>query len=513
MDRAKMYGSVSDADWKGSYPNPSSIQERREMEMAMIRRKSVPSHRLPMWNQYSFYGYSNGEAQKFYPASDKHAQIMQVYKTKAEKETMKKFGASGKDVLSATGLASEVKLLAEDKNSTFIPEMLKDGAVADLMARKAATKASEGGLNKEIQEIMALSVSDEQAAIAKIEGVGKSLKKYGDALQNIIDLGSTIDASVGEMVVNHQESRIGDAVRLDAKSYTAALNVLEQVKFVNRITDQIEKDSSKLPNFGITGSKSTFKDRGVEKKGNQMDLMKWSGTKGEYKQEKATERAIETLTTNLQGSMTNYLGGIYEIAIASTLKTSFADIFSEVQMTGANTTTGPGATTVNLAVTPLGKTLQSRTSKTDIRTTLRNISDRANVEMNLSIKNQKFNPGKNSQTKALETGLSFLFDAILTDESHRSTMETAFMNDKMYTAASSMNSFLGALMADMAIAGLPGDRIDFMVYENAVIPLADYFGIVNRVSIAPTGSASKAVQSVIATGSTPIAFRVRTKGL
>lgn len=479
----------------------------------MLRRKSNGSQNKSNWGNYNFYGTFNGKSQAFNPKVNNHNQIMEIFSTKAKQQAISKFGTTGEEVLKATGLSSELKLLAQDSKSKFVPEMMRDNDIANLMTRKAASEAARKPVNSMMQEIMQLSEADEQAAIAKLGDVNKTLKRYGNSLQDLIDMGSEIDASVGEMVVNHQESRLGDAIRLDQKSYTSALNVLEQIDFLERITSQIDRDSTKLPNFGLTGNKVSHKDKKVTKEGNEIELMKWSGAGGTYRQKAAKEKTIEKLVTNLQGSMTNYLGGIYEIAVASTLKSSFQEIFSDVQMTGADTKV-PGGTSVDLSTTPLGRSLMTGTSKTDIRATLARIEDKVNVEMNLSVKNQKFNPGKKGDTKALETGLNFLINAIITQESHDSTMRTAFTNPALFGRASSMNAFLGALMADVAIAGTPGDRIDFMVYQNAIIPLSDYYKVVNRVSILPSsGNANTAANKVLTTGSTPISFRVQTKGL
>lgn len=518
----QMYGTVN-TPWQGVYPNPSSAQERTKMEYAMIRRKAEPSHEKDKWGNYSFYGYSNGKPQAFFPAKNSSQQILEIYEAKARQDTFEKFGASGEDVLKATGLASEIKLKIEDKDSPFVPELLRNGQIAELMGKKASLQSmtsvsgSRGGINKTLQEIMSLSETDEQAAIAKLDGLGVSLKRYQAGLQDIIDVASTIDASVGELVVKHQESRIPDAIRLDTKSYTSALNILEQIDYVKKITDQIEKDSKTLPNFGLTGNVAEYGRKATPKKGNEIDLMKWSSSKGVYSRGRRAEQAIESLTGNLTGSMTNYLGGVYEIAIASTLKSSFEDIFENVQLTGANTNTatgtGSGKTTVSLTTSPLGRELMSKTSKTDIQAKLKQIGNKSSLEMNFSAKNQNFSQSGKA-TKALDTGLNFLLDAILTSNSHESTMRAAFTNEKMYWATTGMNTFIGALMADIAIAGLPGDRIDFMVYSNAVIPIADYFAVIDSVSFSGGDKSGRAAAaSVLETGTTAISFRAKTRGL
>lgn len=518
----QMYGTVS-KPWEGAYPNPSSARERTAMEYAMIRRKGQPSHEKERWGNYSFYGYSNGKAQAFFPAKTSSQQILEIYEARARQATFEKFKASGEDVLKATGLASEIKLKIEDKNSPFVPELLRNGQIAELMAKKASLQSmtsvsgSAGGINKTLQEIMALSEADEQAAIAKISGLGNSLKRYQEGLQDIINVAANIDASVGELVVKHQESRIPDAIRLDTRSYTSALNILEQIDYVKRITDQIEKDSQKMPNFGLTGNVAEYGRGATVNKGNEMDLMKWSSAKGVYSRGKRAEQAIETLTGNLTGSMTNYLGGVYEIAIAATLKSSFEDIFEDVKITGANTNTaggpGTGKTTVALTTSPLGRQLMNKTSKTDIQATLRQIGDRASLEMNFSAKNQNFSQSGKT-TKSLDTSLDFVLDAILTSNSHESTMRAAFTNEKLYWATTGMNTFIGALMADIAIAGLPGDRIDFMVYANAVIPIADYFEVIDNVSFSGGDRSGRAAAaSVLDSGTTAISFRTKTRGL
>ena len=69
--------------------------------------------------------------------------------------------------------------------------------------------------------------------------------------------------------------------------------------------------------------------------------------------------------------------------------------------------------------------------------------------------------------------------AVLDAPEARETLYAGMMNDRFWSSNSSMNQFVTALIIDRAVGGVVGNRIDFMLYKDAVVPLSEYLRDLN----------------------------------
>lgn len=492
LNRGEMFaqwGSSSE-EWEGVYPNPRSIEAQKRVEMALIRRAGSKAHNSNVWGAFEFRVLSEGKDRIVTGSQLSPSAIMKFHKDAAERSGKAKFGASRREVLDTSRISSLLVDVASDE--------LEKG-LNDVQALNVAKEAYQqfstknlGLLSKEID--MLYSEKDIEKRIQVASEVSKKIETLGPLLQKIIQEAGSIDKRVGEARVDDLVvPGLGEALRIEPKAYTAAINILEYLKVFDKIKEGVEKDVEKLPSIGYK--------KGTKTRPATIEIGKYSSNKGVYKYNK-TIRSITDggISKGITGSMNNLLGSMFEVAFASALKNSLGGIIEDVELLGSS---GEAVSKVKGFD---GEFMAMKESKRDLSATMKRAGDAASVSLGFSAKSQK----KGRTTKLLDTSTDQVLNTVSTTPFHKNMLEIAFGNENMWQRKSSMNSLLAAMMTDMAVAGLEGDRVDFIVYQDTVIPIEEFYAYTmtspSKAVHFKAGSAKAGGAQVVENGSTGLVF-------
>lgn len=167
--------------------------------------------------------------------------------------------------------------------------------------------------------------------------------------------------------------------------------------------------------------------------------------------------------------MTGYIssakGIAFEIAVANALYKATGDIVDGVEMLGS-------ASGVTFKDSKGGKIGNISTSKTDVA-----YKEKQGFMVNLSLKNQKKGSAKPIETKFLSSSLSRYLQLVTTNNVEAQLLVGGFATNReeFNNINSELNLFLAALVADMAIGSGGADKIDFIVFNNGIMGLGDYY--------------------------------------
>lgn len=395
----------------------------------------------------TYYSVFNGTKSNPFSFGDTGSNVKKIYQGYAEKETSRflgKFGKTPEEFLKETKIAQ----LIYDGQRDFLESMEK----ADVEFKKAtiSTKPMSG---KELKEL----IKNKESAEKELEKAFATLKKWEQATQKYLDVMSTVDATYAKghrsgYEVKHSKSPSGqpiESLRLDSKAFTSYESARIMVSEMEKIMTQMGQNIHQIPDLKLVRYKVSKGEFAKTPKGNKMqETLK-----------------IEDLSRKMEGFINSIKGTIFEIAAASALEQAVGQIFSEIQMMGNEK---------GVSVKDSG--VQFKTSKTDVKATTM-----SGLNVNLSMKNQAYREMGGRGTSAMA---STLYNMIrITAQTDIETMQLAsvfYTNPEMRKTNSSLNRFLAALVADMAVGSGSGDRIDFMVYKDTIVPMSTYLANLDK---------------------------------
>ena len=465
LNRADMYSNWGDlkaekaetgakrvsSEWKGVYPNPKSAKERYAFELALIRREASNAQKRSVWVNYDFKTLSDGKTKIVSGSNLNPEQIMDMHYKVNLAAGINKFGGSTRDQ------ARDDMQLAKMIGMEF-PEDAVEATERSLSPLEVAKQAYQDANAKiAYSDITSyLNQPDDSAEkLAKAKELHKQLDEVSRSLQKIVDLAAGIDPVVAGVKRVSGQGELGLGLITDRAAHTAAKNLLEYVDELDKIADKLEKNQLTKKDFRKNSGQYAINVKKYSRKGTG------------FKEEKKL-RNLENLSKTISGSMSNLMGGMFELAIEQALKTELADIFSSVSALGAGGSTGIGRDFRNQKFT-------SVKSKRDIGGTIAQYNDVLDISIGFSAKNQYSESTKKSETKLLDTNTGFVRKVIAMSKAHDQLLEIAFANSSMWATNSQMNRSIAALMADVAVAGLGRDRVDYIVYRDAIYSIEEFY--------------------------------------
>lgn len=459
--------------------NPEDRDTRERLNWAIYNRGPYSgSENISTWKNYTFNAYiaSNNSYISVNPMAQARIQseIFAKY-ADAELARMKdKFGADPEQMIEELHLAD--KFFNDTEGIVKgLNDIKKD---IERQKRKSARGESLNNVIKAYEEAKRIG----NDGVKELTEVKKRLNDFGDSLGKISEYGSNLDAvaakaahsSVLKGKQNYENAPVNfdlaKSIKIEKTMYTSAVNLILAADKMKEISGKIDPETGNLPDGYFTtdtkGSKSVILPKVQSNSSggtNTYDLIE-------------KERNWEKMTNNFSGMLTNYMGSAYEVATALALETAFGEIFEGAELLGS-------ASPDTKVTTPLGTHYRETTSKRDVTARLKEFGGKTNVSFNISNKNQKKSLSK--PTKAYEGQLTAVLHSVLTSKEQMTTLYSGMMNDKFWSASSSMNIFLGAMIADLAIGGLNKNdsRVDFLFYEDAIIPLSSYLRGLKKVNL------------------------------
>lgn len=434
--------------------NPSEWKDRHRLNIAIMRRGAESgTDQLSTWANYTFNTYIGG-SNMFRPVSStsfsETSKFLNEHAQAEKSRFIGKFGMDAEQLMELTGVAQAVYNDA-------------DGPGGALMQMFDAKDARPTG--PEVRE----AFGDFEEIRKRGEMLDTELERYKSAIvdfssryQDILDVASNIDKAIGEKALNRINGSpvdIGNipegtpkTVRFDQTTLTSALNLQNRVDGLESVMNILDERASNIGGR-VTGLR----------KGGAVTVPKHSPSgKGENRVYKETKTGVKLDRMHLavQGHLTNYIGGVFEMGMALSIAEAANEIVEAVSVEGG----GTGNAKLKL---PAGGTWQLGKSKTDVSVKTKDF------DINISNKAQRYRGGTDP-TKALDTSITKVLEFLTTKKEDYATLQSGFFNPEARKPSSELNQFLGALIADYAVGGPSGDRIDFMAYQDTMVALYEY---------------------------------------
>lgn len=458
------------ADWRvpkdlspkiSTINNPKDVAERQNLNWLIYSRGPYSgTENVDVWQNYSMNAYvaSNNTLFKSNPVEGLEIQrrIFKRYADEQEKTIVAKFGKTGSQIIEDYGIAQG--LFKDQDNLIHELNELRNNISAHTNKEKMGT-AKAFDVFKKAQE-------QESKGVAELKVLQNEFQKFSKLLQKVQDFGAKMDATAGDSTLTTLEKGgeefieatarqadfdVSRSLKIDKTGYTSAVNLIKIAKQLEEQTAKIDASTGELPKL--------FSD--TEVKLQKVVAMKKKNSGYRQTTRKMNWDKVTGYTVNM---ITNYFGSAFEVASAVVLKEAMGELLEGVELLGA----AKGVT----VKAPNGFSFKETTSKTDVRAVLKD-----GLELNFSNKHQSHSaPGP---TKVQDGNLFSLLGAVLDAPEARETLYAGMMNDRFWSSNSSMNQFITALIIDRAVGGVVGNRIDFMLYKDAVIPLSEYLRDLN----------------------------------
>lgn len=401
-------------------------KERRNISISTVR-------------DLSYYSVFNATKQEAFSFGSTENNISRIYQNYAEKEISRfrgKFGTSPEEFLNKTQLAQTIYETQND----FLEQMES----ADISFKKVSKEARNATtVLKDIQENKANAEQSLQRSLKAVEAWQKTTQEY-------LDLMAKVDPAYaknhqGDFEVTKAKTPSGNPIgslRLDSKAFTS-------YESASLLLDELEKRISAV---------GTEVDKIKDLKLVTHKVSKGSFVKTPSGAKKQQTIDFKTAMTKMNGYIASIKGTIFELSVASALESTLNELFTEVKMMGNEKGVKVKESGINF-----------QTSKTDVKAKIEGF------EVNLSIKNQSHSKLGAFGTKAMVTTMYNMIR--LTAQSDIEALQLAsvfYTNPEMRKTTSKLNHFLAALVADMAIGSGGNDRIDFMVYNDQIVPMATF---------------------------------------
>lgn len=415
-------------------------------ELGYMADSTITESEIAAQSYYSIYDAQHSSVFSF--GGDIHKRIMESYANRREKDFISRFGKTPQQYL-------EDSMIQQD-----IFESQKD-FLRDLENMDVQFKKVSGQAKRSLDDLKKIK-ADADANSAQLKTIINDIKNWEKTTQNYLNLMAT----VGDTFANTQQITTSNISGQTPKGLAMSTNALTSFEKASLLLEKTREN--------------------IEKIG--MDVKKLKKSKlttpvirgGSMVKNKKTNRIVndsKSLNSVIQNSMGGYIssikGIIFEITVANALNDTANDLVKEVFMLGQ----ADGITIKDNR----GKQVTSmRTSKTDVA-----YKDNQGFQVNLSLKNQKHDSGKPIQTSFLSTSLIQYLHMVGTSEESQKLLIAGFNNNSNFNAKTSgINIFLASLVADMAIGSGGVDKIDFIVFNNGIMSLGDYYrNLTGKVSI------------------------------
>lgn len=395
---------------------------------------------------YSIYDAQQSSIFSF--GGDIHRRIMESYAERREKDFISKFGKTPQQYLEDSMIQQDIFESQKD--------FLRDLENMDVKFKKVSSQAKRS--LDDLKKIKA----DADANSAQLETIIKDIKNWEKTTQEYLDLMAT----VGDSFANTQQITTANISGQTPKGLAMSGNALTSFEkaslLLEKTRENIEKigaDVKKLKRASLTTP--------VIRGGNIVKNKKTNRIRNDRK----------SLNSVIQNSMGGYIssvkGIIFEIAVANALNDTANDLVEEVLMLGQ-------ADGISVKDSQGKQITSMKTSKTDVA-----YKDKKGFQVNLSLKNQKHDSGEPVKTSFLSTSLLQYLRMVGTSEESQKLLIAGFNSNPNFNAkTSAINIFLASLVADMAIGSGGVDKIDFIVFNNGIMSLGDYYrNLTGKVSI------------------------------
>lgn len=279
----------------------------------------------------------------------------------------------------------------------------------------------------------------------------EQIRKWSIATQNYLDTLSKIDSLYYDY---HQDEQEINTISIDGVSEMFKLEK-GQYKTLKTAKSQMALVQQEIAKLNALGSEAYQKQSGIVKTTSKSGKNSYRGG------------AFHNLGA-LNGSFSSIKGFTLESQVASGLQKIVGESLSSVSMLGATE-----GVTVKLSN---GRTLDVKTSKTDV-----SVTDTNGLKINLSIKNNRYLGAKREIVKVNQSNLDNIIRLVANSREDGEELAGHIMwNIKNTRTKNKFRVFLATLTADYAVAMGGQDRVDFMVYNNAIIPLGEYYELLSK---------------------------------
>lgn len=424
--------------------------------MAIIKNELVPFD-LGTVRQIEFYSVFNMKRDKRYSFGSfnegARTQIFENYIDLYEKEMSRKTGNpsknAGRDYIEASGLLS---IFTED-----VVEQLR--AMTKARDQFTINTSNLNAIGKKIwsgkrEDVLSDKEIDEVLKEYKI--LEKSLQAYLNSFSEIPNHfgkgkpGEVVAKAVSGTSVVGTPSKV---FQLDKKASTSLENTIRTLEELSRTIDKMEAKK-------VSGKIVTRQDTNIVRPAKKL---KSTGVVS-----KEVQYSADKVLSKINGALVNVAGFALEGAIANGLQKSIdqnKNTFKEVFLSGA---AGAGS----IEVEGLSENFTYGERKVDV-----GFKDEHGVTIGLSAKNQR--EGQAGKKVSLNSSsLEKILLLVSGSQADSASFQKAYMyNSRRRNSVQPplMRMFLAALTADYAVAMGGSDRVDFVVFQDSIVPLNEYY--------------------------------------
>lgn len=420
---------------------PYTLQNIRDLKFYSV-------YNLQPLQSYSLRDFNSGDT--------KH-RIYQNYINAYEADFTSRAGMNAEEFSKKAGLHS--KLVTE--NTDFI----KNFKIAQ---NNFSINNTE--LNKYVNDLLSGDSDRLQKLAGKEKEIIKVLENWANSVQEYLDVLSRVDdlyyfrnmdqAQINGSISMASGRNISQAFRLERSAMTAMQNADALIVGLKQSIDKVNQEGlsvKQLSNMVIT-------------------TPSYEGVRG---QAPSTTKTLGNLKT-MVGSLSNLMGFAFEAQLASGLERQVNEALSDIALLG-------GAEGVSVTLSD-GRPFKVKQSKTDLRATVEG------VDLGFSLKNLSKN-GKTKRVSLNTSNTNQLIALISNNQDFRSQLAGTLMwrSNSIKRTSDQLTMFLASLSADYAIAMGGNDRIDYMVFNDKVISLGEYYSIMEKrlsLKIHPSASQS-----------------------
>lgn len=415
-------------------------------ELGYMSDSVITEAEIAAQSYYSIYDAKQSSVFSF--GGDIHKRIMESYAERREKDFALKFGKTPQEYLEESMVQQDIFESQKD--------FLRNLENMDVKFKKATSQARMS--LDDLKKIKA----DADANSAQLETIINDIKNWEKTTQEYLDLMAT----VGDTFADTQQITTANISGQTPKGLAMSANALTSFEKASLLLEKTRENIEKI-GMDVKKLKKAKLTTPVIRGGNLVKNKKTNRIRNDRK----------SLNTVVQNSMGGYISSIkdiiFEITVANALNDTANDLIEEVFMLGQ----ADGITVKDRQ----GRQITSmKTSKTDVA-----YKDKKGFQVNLSLKNQKHNSGKPIKTSFLSTSLLQYLRMVGTTEESQKLLVAGFNSNSNFNAKTSgINIFLASLVADMAIGSGGADKIDFIVFNNGIMSLGDYYrNLTGKVSI------------------------------
>lgn len=389
---------------------------------ATIRESVIKSESF-----FSMYDAKQSSTFSFGP--NIHMKIMEGYAERREQEFENKYGKSPYEFLDEASIHQDIY----DSQKDFLSLMDRENEKFVVKMNNAKTSLKELGEMK--------NKADRNEA--KVKRLLKDIKEWESATQNYLNVMSEVGDSFADakkISIQNISGQTPKGLALGTNALTSYEKASLALKEVRKKVKEIESDVNAIDDLGIVYKKVSGGKivRGKEHKSLDVDLL-----------------------DSMRGYISSAKGIIFEIATANALHDTANEMVKEVLMLGQ-------ADGVKIKSSSGKQISQMKTSKTDIAY----VDGKTGFQVNLSLKNQPKTSLRATRTGFLTTNLAQFLTMTTESEYQERLLGSYLLINKRDPA---MNLFLSALVADMAIGSGGIDKVDFLVFNNGIVSLSDYY--------------------------------------